>query len=198
MKDREACGHLFDEVSVLLNTYFDIEFFKLISFAPSNAHEYVNDKYFESLGHSYRITYEVVRWLISVSCKEDSDLFTVPCEWQSEFIKLRDRKVEGFYYGSPVQLSPVGGLAIFEGQARFSQLVYLYRASRGSCSWDQFRKAGYLSGIYVEAFQVFLTLLDEEWPSEISDPLIGLFLLICDLAINPTEGFLLEVIDYSS
>ena len=27
------------------------------------------------------------------------------------------------------------------------------------------------------------------WPDRIDDPLIGLFLLICDLSMNPTRGF---------
>ncbi len=52
---------------------------------------------------------------------------------------------------------------------------------------------GYLSGIYVEAFEAFLKLLNLERPDLSSDPIVGLFLLICDLAINPTRGLPLDI-----
>src|SRR5205807_7845259 len=46
---------------------------------------------------------------------------------------------------------------------------------------------------YVEAFEIFLALSKSNWPENFDDPLIGLFLLICDLAINPTRGFPLDI-----
>ncbi|PXX08226.1 hypothetical protein C8R27_14518 [Nitrosomonas ureae] len=49
------------------------------------------------------------------------------------------------------------------------------------------------SGIYVEAFDAFLKLSESEWPEDLCDPLVGLFLLICDLAINPTRGLPLDI-----
>src|SRR6185503_9911153 len=30
---------------------------------------------------------------------------------------------------------------------------------------------------------------ESKWPTHINDPLVGLFLLVCDLAINPASGF---------
>ncbi len=47
---------------------------------------------------------------------------------------------------------------------------------------------GYLSGIYVEAFESFLKLSESNWPELLEGPLVALFLLISDLAINPTRG----------
>src|SRR5437879_4410183 len=52
---------------------------------------------------------------------------------------------------------------------------------------------GFLSGIYVEAFESFLKLSESEWPERLDDPLVALFLLICDLAINPTRGIPLDI-----
>jgi len=54
---------------------------------------------------------------------------------------------------------------------------------------QDWRSMGYLSGIYVEAFEHFLDASKSEWPDNLDDPLVGLFLLICDIAINPTRGF---------
>lgn len=84
-------------------------------------------------------------------------------------------------------------MEIFEGQARFSQLQFLYFSSSGSLNWEDFRKLGMLHGIYTAAFKVFLDLIEEPWPTTIDDPLVALFLLVCELAINPTEGFPLDI-----
>lgn len=46
-----------------------------------------------------------------------------------------------------------------------------------------------LHGVYLSAFKSFLELLQVEWPKRVDDPLVGLFLLICDLSLNPGSGF---------
>ena len=61
----------------------------------------------------------------------------------------------------------------------------------------EWRDRGYLSGIYVEAFESFLKLSDSKWPEQLDDPLVALFLLICDLAINPTRGVPIDVESFS-
>jgi hypothetical protein len=87
----------------------------------------------------------------------------------------------------------LGLRAIYEGQARFVQLQFLNatRASPPSC--QKWREMGFLSGIYVEAFEQFLALSKSNWPKDIDDPIVGLFLLVCDLAINPTRGFPFDI-----
>ncbi len=45
----------------------------------------------------------------------------------------------------------------------------------------------------MEAFESFLKLSESEWPDSLDDPLVALFLLICDLAINPTRGIPLDI-----
>jgi hypothetical protein len=52
---------------------------------------------------------------------------------------------------------------------------------------------GFLSGVYVESFEAFLKLSESPWPATLSDPIVALFLLICDLAINPTRGMPLDI-----
>ncbi|MGO4416985.1 hypothetical protein AB4Z27_28880 [Cupriavidus sp. KB_39] len=55
-----------------------------------------------------------------------------------------------------------------------------------------------LSGVYVRAFEAFLKFTEEEWPQAVDDPLVGLFLLICDVALSPSEGLFLPMTDPSS
>lgn len=118
--------------------------------------------------------------------------------WEKEFIFLNQNKVTGYYYGSDVVLPPLGAREIFEGQARFSQLQYLYFSLGGKMNWDDFEHAGMLNGLYREAFDTFLKILGSPWPSTPDDSLVGLFLLICDIAINPTDGFPFDLYDFSS
>jgi hypothetical protein len=88
-----------------------------------------------------------------------------------------------------VDIVPVGAHHIFEGQARFGQLQFLYFASGGKLSWNDVRAMGMLDGIYGEAFHHFLRLSELEWPPTIDDPVVGLFQLLCDIATNPSAGF---------
>jgi len=46
-----------------------------------------------------------------------------------------------------------------------------------------------LDGVYGAAFDCFLKHAEFSWPASIHDPIVGLFLLVCDMAINPGEGF---------
>ena len=48
---------------------------------------------------------------------------------------------------------------------------------------------GMLTGVYGEAFGHFLRLAELDWPSSIDDPVVALFLLVCDISMNPGAGF---------
>jgi hypothetical protein len=52
--------------------------------------------------------------------------------------------------------------------------------------------------VYVDAFEAFLSGLGESWPRSPTDPLVNLFLLLCDLAINPGDGFPLPMVHADS
>jgi hypothetical protein len=121
----------------------------------------------------------------------DSTLQVIPDarDWSSGFRKLREAKVDGYYYGSPIQLYSIGAREIFEGQACFSQLQFLSFACGHSIGLESFRKLGMLHGVYIRAFEAFLAQAEAQWPQRADDPLVSLFLLICDLSINPGSGF---------
>src|SRR5690606_2549716 len=86
----------------------------------------------------------------------------------------------------------------FEGQARFAQLQYLYFVLGAEYTWTVIEADRMLSDRYTKAFKFFLELTGFSWPDTVSDPLVGLFLLVCDIAINPAERFSLTRWSFST
>ena len=56
-------------------------------------------------------------------------------------------------------------------------------------SWDEFDKRGMMTDTYRKAFDVFLYWAELDWPPTPINPIVQLFLLVCDLATNPSEGY---------
>ncbi len=185
-------------INRILNNWHDIEFFRWFVIDPRNASSFVRSPYFECLGHTYNMAWGSILWLLSSTFDRDMEILPNIKAWENEFQVLRQEKVQGFYYGSDVILPPLGAREIFEGQARFSQLQYLYFSSGGQVSWGDLDGIGMLNGVYREAFDIFLKILEQQWPSTPGDPIVGLFLLVCDIAINPTDGFPFDIYHFPS
>jgi hypothetical protein len=186
-----------ESVNRVLNNWHDIEFFRWLTFDPARAEKVVRDPYFECIGHSYEIAVGSVLWLLSATFDPTQEIVPDPHKWEAEFKRLRESNFEDFHYGSDIHLPPIGAREIFEGQARFCQIQYLYEASGRAATWEIFSQLGMLSGFYRTAFDLFLNVTGATWPTSPRGSVVGLFLLICDLAINPGEGFPLPIIDYS-
>ncbi len=180
--------------NIIINNHFDLLTFRSFTLGPKIAASVIERNLFEAVGHALYITYAHTLNALASSVDRNFDVISHPKEWSDKFNALKEGKVEGYYYGSPIKMFPIGALEIFEGQARFSQIQYLSHACGHRLDWDDFRSLGMLSGVYVEAFKLFLQFSDSDWPERINDPLVGLFLLICDLAINPGSGFPLPAI----
>jgi hypothetical protein len=185
-------------INRILNNWHDIEFFRRLSIDPKKASKIVNSPYFECLGHTYNMAWASIIWLLAASFDRDFDIFPDIRAWEKEFDILRQKKVEGYYFGSRIILPPIGAREIFEGQARFSQIQYLYFASGGVLKWSELESIGMLDGVYREAFDTFLKILGASWPTTPDHPLVGLFLLICDISINPTDGFPFNIYHFES
>lgn len=182
------------EANIAINNALDIEYYKSYAFAPKkNAGWLVEQQHFESIGHGYNIAYGCLLGMLSNLVDPNFSVLPNAKKWDAQFARLNEEKYQGFYWGSPVHVPPVGLHAVYEGQARFVQLQFLNATRANSPSCEDWRNMGYLSGIYVEAFEVFLKFSNSEWPTNLDDPLVGLFLLICDIAINPTRGFPMEI-----
>lgn len=183
----------FRTINVILNNFFDIENYKARVITPNNMEQVAATTFFESTGHSFNVTYTAVIQLLS-SCFDPTLTFLPNAQsWGAMFDQLNQDKVEDFYHGSKITVPQVGLIDLYEGQARFSQLQYLYFSTGKTLSWEDFDAIGMLSGVYYSAFNVFLTALQEDRPPTIDSPLIALYLLVIDLAINPTEGFPFDI-----
>ncbi|MGO8059938.1 hypothetical protein ACC716_17275 [Rhizobium johnstonii] len=189
---QEALAH----ANIAVNNALDIDFYQFLTAIPNRAMELQVNQHFESVGHSYRIAYGNTLMALIQSCDLDPAFLPNPEKWERKFDQLIRLRHEGFYHGSPITHAEVGIHAIFEGQARFIQLQFL-AASGGPTRLADYASDGYLSGIYVAAFTEFLDQTVSQWPETIDSPLIALFLLICDLSINPTRGFPLEIEDFA-
>ena len=188
-----------EALNIIINNWSDLEFFRKLVINPEELVEQVaTDPRFLSVGHSYRMAIGATNWLISATLDPNHEVLPHPRDWEDSMTQLRLSSRKGFYKGSPIEVPPLGAKHIFEGQARFSQLQFLHGASNGKFSWDEARESEMLSGVYGYAFNLFLTQTEEEWPASIDDSLVGLFLLICDVALSPSEGLLLPMTDPSA
>jgi hypothetical protein len=175
--------------NTVTNNFMDTEFFIALTLNPTKCdmHIYENN-YFESAGHSFLITYHHVLGFLRTIFDEEGVVIPDPEPIEENLKILQDRRVTGYYRGTPIIRAPLGLLQIYEGQARFNQLHFLNFASDG-LTFEQVRANGFLNDVYGEAFKAFLELTKSVEPTNISDPLVALFLLVCDLSINPTAGF---------
>lgn len=180
--------------NIAVNNALDVEYYKSFALDPKkNISWLVKQQHFESIGHGYSIAYGQLLGMLSAEIDPDFLVLPNAKNWDEQFYRLNQEKYEGFYWGSPVPVPPLGLHAIYEGQARFIQLQFLNATRKNTPSCQDWREMGYLNGIYVEAFEQFLALSKSDWPLDIHEPIIGLFLLVCDLAINPTRGFPLDI-----
>jgi len=180
--------------NIAVNNALDVEYYKFYAYSPrTNIGWMLKEPHFESVGHGYFVVYGQLVGMLADAIDRDHLVLPRPESWDRETLRLSQEHIEGYYWRSPVRPPAVGMRAIYEGQARFTQLQFLDGALEESLSCAEWRDGGYLSGIYVEAFESFLTLSQSAWPENLGDPIIALFLLICDLAMNPTRGLPLDV-----
>jgi hypothetical protein len=147
-------------LNIVLNNWHDLDFNWRIIVNPQRIRSVIASPYFESIGHSLQIGLANTIWMLAATFDREFSILPDIRKWEAPFQQLRADKVEGFYYGSPMRLSPVGALHIFEGQARFSQLQYLYLANQGRLAWSDFRRQGMLGDRYVQAFDFFRSTWD--------------------------------------
>lgn len=188
-----------NHINRILNYWYDLESAGDIAFKPAIINEYFKEYRFASVGHSYHMLWASAIRTISTIVNLNIELLPKVDEWSEPFKALEKNKVPGFDpEPQSIQMPPIGTQAIFEGQARFSQIQYLYFASGGKLTMNDFAEARLLDGIYVEAFNIFLNIVEEEMPKMADDSVIGLFLLVCDIAINPSDGFPFNIYHYES
>ncbi len=192
-KDYKPSDPEFLAINPILNNFYDIEFFKTLSIKPQLADKVATDKFFENIGHCHHIAYSSFISLLASTFDFKLKFLPNAKVWPNDFEILSRKKLPNYYYGSDIFLSPIGLLELYEGQARFTQMQFLYFCSGEKLCWDDFSELGMLSGVYYSAFECFLKLTNSKRPESIGDPLVALYLLIIDIAINPGEGFPFDI-----
>ena len=175
--------------NIIVNNQFDVQAYRFLATNPERAGELVNDPLFESLGHSYSIALGNGVTVLSNLFDPGHTFIPDPRIWQQHIGLLRNAKEPGYYHASPIELSPIGAYHIFEGQARFAQLQYLHFATGGNFGWDDAERLGMMAPVYTTAFERFLEMTDLAQPAVIDHSTVALFLLVCDIAMNPAEAF---------
>ncbi len=170
----------------LVNSWFDVEYGICCMNSPEKLAKFCADGFFESVGICLYTLYQNALQAFHNQFPQTRALLPIN-DWESKFIHLRDSQYPNFHYKSEVILPKIGALAIFEGQARFTQLQFLHYALDGNTRLKDWKSQ--LHGIYVQAFQYFINILGVKWPEKANDPLINIFLLLCDIALNPSCGF---------
>jgi hypothetical protein len=187
------------DINTILNNYYDLEYAKQFAFDNKNIHKIFQDhRFFLNIGHCYHIFWSSTINTLSVTFDNDYEILPNTQLWIKEFLSLRDRKITGFYIDSPLYISHIGIRAIYEGQSIYNQMQYLTVALNPDLKYDDFVNSGMLYGVYEEAFEYFLFITKLEKPENLLHPIIALFLLVCDISINPTNGFPLEIYDYDN
>ncbi len=179
--------------NMAVNNAIDAEFYKIATVTPASIPEAMEDPYFETVGHCYWMAYTHAVELLAGTV--DPDWLHLPdaTEWEASFMRNRDAKLEGWARGTQVRVAPLGLRALFEGQARMIQLQFLMFGLANPPTLAVLKDEGYFDGVYGEAFDGFLKMSNAPWPEAVDDPVVALFLLIVDLAINPTAGFPLDI-----
>lgn len=183
-------------INKILNNFHDIEFFKSLVIQPKSASSVVNDKLFESVGHSFHIAYSSFINVLSATFDKNLSFLPKGNVWEKGFKILRDKKHPNHAYGETSYICPIGLIELYEGQARFSQMQYLFFSSRKRFDWADFEQLGMLNGVYFSAFEKFLDITGSKKPESLESPLVGLFLLVLDISINPGEGFPFDIENY--
>lgn len=188
-----------ENLNAIVNNYYDIEYAKLFALSNKNILEINKDKrFFLNIGHCYHVFWVATIHTLSNTIDKDYNFLPTTNSWSEQFIRLEKEKVDGFDIDSPLHLTPIGIKAIYEGQAIFNQAQFLTGALNKELTYSDFENSGMFYGIYTEAFDYFIKLTNFSIPDNLLDPIVGLFLLTCDLSINPNNGFPLNIYDFEN
>lgn len=183
----------FKAINIILNTFYDIYYYRQRVKRPQKIAEACKEVFFESIGHSFHMVYDACVKLLAATFDENYSFLPNPESWSTYFSELKKNSTEGFFYGSRIGLPQIGLEDLYEGQARFNQILYLNISSNKMLDWKEFQEAGMLEDVYYSAFNMFLKILEEPRPENIDSPIVALYLLLIDIAINPLEGFPFDI-----
>ena len=118
LKEGDSAQEKLAKANTAVNNALDVEYYKYYAHSPrTNIAWMVEEPHFESVGYQYFVVYgQLIRMLADTI---DPERVALPrlARWDSEVQRLQEEKSEGYYWGSPIRLPPVGLHAVYEGQA---------------------------------------------------------------------------------
>lgn len=184
-KENAGNGH----IQRIVNNSIDFAFAHKFLMNPHLIGDIVKDEFYESIGHSMYMFWSAAIRTLKTTFSETTPFFHDNETWYPGFAEAKKNKEKKSYFGNEIGKPPFGLRALFEGQARVSQLQLIEIGSARAGMFSEFSKKGYIDGIYGESLKFYLNRIGQENPETMLSPIVNLFLLLCDISINPTEGF---------
>lgn len=142
---------------------------------------------YESIGASICMHAKGAVWYIGRLIDPGGRSLASADSWLELYARsVKDRRL--LFEENEVAMIPIGGIDVFEGQARLSELQYFCRSVESHTISD-LRQMGLIAGVYAKCFDYFLKTLEVSEPASVVSPEILLFLLVCDFALNPSAGY---------
>jgi len=110
-----------------------------------------------------------------------------PEPWMDAYRKFVADRHSGFETDSIFEIH-IGLRDLAEGQARISEIQHRDLTQR-AVSWQEVKANGWLDRAYGRAFELYLQLAHLSEPETPRDDCVNLFLLLCDIALNPAVGY---------
>jgi hypothetical protein len=185
------------EIDRILNYYYDVSYANSFLLDNKSIMNISKDRrFFLHMGHCFHILWSSSISALASSLDPKFEFLPKIHKWAPNFKKAEQDQIMGFQIDQGMSIATLGTKAIYEGQARFNQLQYLTIASQNTLTRQDFQSMGMLEGIYSEAYELFLYITEIERPDNFNNSTIGLFLLLCDISINPTDGFPHDIFHY--
>lgn len=167
----------------------DLEIASCLLVDPLHGFYKLRDKpfLFESVGYALAQHAATTTGLIERVVGEHELPLPEPEEWERFILDARASGAPGFEAETLAKIR-IGAKHLFEGQARLIELQYRDLAVERR-SLPDLSEQGWLDGDYGVALDCFLERVDRPLPEDPQDPLLCLFLLLCDMAINPSRGY---------
>jgi hypothetical protein len=179
----------------IVGRWMDLEFWSALMAQRSAAYRIADKPFFESSGKTLlRAAFYSLHQLLSLGGNDmhRSHWFN---NWLDHVEQLSHEQHVNFSSIGILQdrKLTIGGNEIFEGQARLTEMQYLHSLTRGRLDFSALEKLNYLRGKYGKALQEFIRISGLPWPTNSLCPSVGLYLLACDLALNPPIPYPVEM-----
>lgn len=185
----EEDSDLINKINLVVNTYKDACFFQTFIRSGDAIRRLHDDPFFSGRGHSLCVVYHEVSRILETYNNEQN--LPTPLHISTHMDRMIENENDEYTNkGGSIYCNKIGLNDILEGQAIFSQMQFVSKALKRGLDLSYFKSVGLYHGIYKKAFECFLTVSEINFSGDTLSKEVGIFLLICDISINPSVGFL--------